>query len=239
MAAGFLLAFEERLMVNPLVIAQDVKKCYRLGQRDLWALKGVSFELLSGEFVALVGRSGSGKTTLLNLIGGLDTPTSGELGINGRNLSSLTDNELTRFRGRSIGYVFQTFNLIPVFSVLENVEYPLFHLSDVSGKERLERARKILNRVGLSEFLEQRPSQLSGGQRQRVAIARALVHNPALVMADEPTANLDSSTATEILDLMFELNRDFKQTIVVASHDPTVIKRAHRVIEISDGIIKI
>lgn len=226
-------------MDKTLISGDGLKKRYLLGQREVWALNGVSFKIDRGEFVALIGRSGSGKTTLLNLIGGLDTPSTGELKIDNQSLGIMSDDELTAFRGRNIGYVFQTFNLIPVLTVIENVEYPLIHAIDVAASARQERAREILGRMGLEgDLIYRRPSQLSGGQRQRVAIARALVHNPKLVMADEPTANLDSATAKEILDLMFSLNQELGQTFVVASHDPVVIKRAHRVIELTDGVAK-
>lgn len=225
-------------MANPIVEVQNVKKSYRMGEGQLWALKGVTFTIEEGEFVALVGRSGSGKTTLLNLLGGLDQPTSGNLSISGTELAKLDDNALTLFRGQKIGYVFQTFNLIPVFSALENVEYPLIHQKHISPQRRKEMAAQSLEQVGLKDFIHQRPSHLSGGQRQRVAIARALVHAPSLIMADEPTANLDSMTAIEILELMFELNRTLKRTFVVASHDQTVIQRAKRIVELTDGVIK-
>jgi len=216
--------------------AKNLAKSYRLGNRDVWALGGVSFTIEKGEFLAFVGSSGSGKTTLLNLLGAIDVQTRGQLEVHGKDLSSLSDLELAKFRSRELGFVFQTFNLLPVLSALENVEYPLLHRR-LRKDEGRERARRILERVGLDKHENHRPDQLSGGQRQRVAIARALVHGPQLVIADEPTANLDKKTAGEILDLMRDLNNETGVTFVFSTHDPLIISRASRTIELSDGKI--
>lgn len=217
------------------VRTSDVQKYYRCGENHVWALRGVSIELAYGEFVALCGSSGSGKTTLLNLLGCLDKPSAGGIHIGGRNVSQMTDRELADFRATRLGFVFQTFNLIPVLSAYENVEYPLLKNRSLSRRERNERVLDALARVGLERFVSHRPGELSGGQRQRVAIARAFVHKPQLIIADEPTANLDRKTAIGILDLMAEMNLSMGLTVVVATHDPLVVERTDRAIQIADG----
>jgi putative ABC transport system ATP-binding protein len=215
---------------------ENVSKSYSLGSTQVWALRDVSLNLAQGEILALCGSSGSGKTTLLNLIGCLTAPTSGKISIGGRDVSGLSDEELSAFRAKSFGFVFQNFNLLPVLSALENVEYALLGFP-LTRAERREKAVAALKLVGLAEVEKHRPDQLSGGQRQRVAIARAFVHSPALIIADEPTANLDKKTAGEILDLMVSLNGTTGSSVIIATHDPIAMARARRKIEISDGKI--
>jgi putative ABC transport system ATP-binding protein len=218
------------------VSVRDVTKTYRLGQVTVTALDGVSLNVKAGEFLAVAGPSGSGKTTLLNLIGCLDTPTSGEIAIDGEAIGGLSSGRRADLRARKLGFIFQTFNLIPVLTAWENVEYPLLlqrRPGDAAG-----RVRTALAQVGLADRARHRPPELSGGQQQRVAIARALVTEPALVLADEPTANLDSRTGQEIVDLMRRLNRERGTTFVFSTHDPRNVNAADRVIEISDGRLR-
>jgi putative ABC transport system ATP-binding protein len=221
--------------MQPLLVAKEVVKNYQLGETIVRALRGVSLSVDSQEFLALAGTSGSGKTTLLNLFGCLDVPTLGKVLFQGTDIQSLSEQSRDHLRAVKIGFIFQTFNLLPVLTALENVEYPLMILNQ-SRKERRERAREALVRVGLEKVLNQRPAQMSGGQRQRVAIARAIVKNPSVILADEPTANLDKRTATEVLDLMQGLNSQEKVTFVFSSHDPLVLGRASRVFHLSDGV---
>lgn len=223
-------------MAETIVSVQNVKKSYKLGRKDVQALAGVTLEIQAREFVALAGSSGSGKTTLLNLIGCLDMPSSGAISVFGLDTQQARDVELSRLRGSRLGFIFQNFNLIPVLSALENVEYGLLHLAS-SRKERRERAEAALVKVGLRERVEHRPDELSGGQRQRVAIARAIVHSPQLIVADEPTAALDKKTAAEILDLLQRLQTEMNVAVVLASHDPLALSRAARVVQLSDGLI--
>ena len=218
------------------VRVDNVHMRYRMGENDVFALRGASFELGRGEFISLCGSSGSGKTTLLNLIGCLDVPTEGEISIGERNVSRMTDDELSDFRSQQLGFVFQTFNLMPVLSAVENVEYPLLKRK-MTQAQRRERAMEVLTQVGLASHASHRPDQLSGGQRQRVAIARAFAHRPELIIADEPTANLDTKTAVEILDLISAMNRDMGVTVIIATHDPLVLTRTRRTIHIGDGKI--
>ena len=214
--------------------AVSVSKRYRVGSEDVWALDGVSLSLGRGEFISLCGSSGSGKSTLLNLVACLDLPTEGEIFIGGRSTRSMSDDELSSFRASRLGFIFQTFNLMPVLSALENVEYPLLR-SSFSASERKELAASALESVGLYHLRAHRPDQLSGGQRQRVAIARSIVHGPELIVADEPTANLDAATAGEILDLIGRLNFKLGVTVIVATHDPNVMKRTGRSVSLADG----
>ena len=214
----------------------DVKKDYHLGETTVHALRGVNLAIESGEFIAILGTSGSGKTTLLNLAGVIDDPTEGEIFINGKSSSRLTDNEKAELRNKMIGYVFQTFNLVSVLSALENVMLPLQIRGGQSSVIRAE-ARRRLEEVGLGAFLQHRPDKLSGGQRQRVAIARALITKPLLIFADEPTANLDHQTASSIIDLMKDLNERDKVTFVFSTHDQRLIDRVGRVVRIDDGKI--
>ena len=214
----------------------DIKKDYHLGETTVHALRGVNLAIESGEFIAILGTSGSGKTTLLNLAGVIDDPTEGEIFINGKSSSRLTDNEKAELRNKMIGYVFQTFNLVSVLSALENVMLPLQIRGGQSPVIRAE-ARRRLEEVGLGDFLQHRPDKLSGGQRQRVAIARALITKPLLIFADEPTANLDHQTASSIIDLMKDLNERDKVTFVFSTHDQRLIDRVGRVVRIDDGKI--
>ncbi|HET7863135.1 MAG TPA: ABC transporter ATP-binding protein [Burkholderiaceae bacterium] len=216
--------------------AQAVCKDYRLGRAVVHALRGASLRIEQGEFVAIKGPSGSGKSTLLHILGGLDRPTSGDVWIGDKHLNEVPDSELAAIRRDAIGFIFQSFNLIPVLSVFGNVELPLM-LQKVPKEERHDRVRRMLHGVGLQDRAEHKTEELSGGQRQRVAIARALVTRPRVVLSDEPTANLDSKTGTEILDLMRQLNRDHKVTLVFATHDHGIVERADRIINILDGQI--
>ena len=212
---------------------QHASKTYGSGATLVYALKDCDFSLASGEFTALSGPSGSGKTTMLNLVGLLDVPSAGTVKVEGTDVSGLTNRELAAIRAKRIGFVFQSFNLIPVLTALENVELAL-QLAHVGGSRR-ERSVKALEQVGLGDKLERRPNQLSGGQQQRVAIARALVKEPALIIADEPTANLDSNTGSEILALMRKMNVDHGTTFLFSTHDPMVMKMARRLVTLHDG----
>ena len=214
----------------------DLRKDYHLGETIVHALRGIDLSIDTGEFIAIWGPSGSGKTTLLNLIGAIDEPTSGQLSIEGKEIQELSDNERTELRNRSIGFVFQGFNLIPVFSALENVMLPLQIRGD-STKNALTKAKLRLDEVGLSDFVRHRPDKLSGGQQQRVAIARALVTSPSLVIADEPTANLDSDTSRRIIDLMRKLNKKDNTTFIFSTHDQRLLDRCDRLVKLSDGKI--
>ena len=215
---------------------RNVKKDYRLGETTVSALRGVNLSIQAGEFIAILGASGSGKTTLLNLAGVIDEPTSGEIVIKGKNISRMTDNEKAELRNGSIGYIFQTFNLVSVLSALENVMLPLQIQAGRSPAIRAE-ARRRLEEVGLGDYLHHRPDKLSGGQRQRVAIARALITKPLLIFADEPTANLDHRTASSIIDLMKDLNEKEMVTFIFSTHDQRLIDRVKRVVRIDDGKI--
>lgn len=219
-----------------LVRVKDVSKCYAFGKQTLMALKNVTLCVLSGEFMALAGPSGSGKSTLLNMIGCIDTPTSGNIYIEGQNTARHSADQLADLRAEKIGFIFQTFNLLPVLSAFENVEYPLLRFP-MDKVERRELVAKYLELVGVNEFAKQRPNQLSGGQRQRVAIARALVTSPAIVLADEPTANLDHKTGESILQLMKRINEGLGTTFIFSTHDPRVMEMAGRVVRLHDGEI--
>ena len=221
----------ERLVIK----GEGLRKDYVLGAETVHALRGVDVEVERNEFVAIMGPSGSGKSTLMNLIGCLDTPSSGEYWLNGNAVSKLTDDELARIRNREIGFVFQTFNLLPRATALHNVELPLIY-AGVPSKVRKERAAAMLTRVGLGERMGHRPAELSGGQRQRVAIARALVNEPAILLADEPTGNLDSQTGAEIMALFEELYAQ-GQTIVLVTHEHDIAEHARRTLTLRDGVI--
>ncbi len=218
----------------PLVEVRDLHKEFSLGEQHVKALRGVDLQYQSGELLGIRGSSGSGKTTLLNLIGCLDYPTSGEIFFEGENVSQLNRKSLTEFRAHKIGFIFQTFNLIPTLSAFENIEYPLVLLKK-NSETRRALVNEALRQVGLTQFGHHRPDQLSGGQRQRVAIARAIVKKPKLILADEPTANLDVQTASEILDVMVNLNRQNQVGFIFTSHDELVLKRATRQIHLVDG----
>jgi putative ABC transport system ATP-binding protein len=219
-----------------LLEMKDVKKTYHLGEVPVPALKGVSLNIAKGEFIAICGPSGSGKSTLLNLIGTIDTPTSGDVIFDGQDVLRMSDHEQTVMRNTAIGYVFQTFNLVPVLSALENVMLPLM-FRKANTNHAKDRAIEQLKAVGLEQFMHHRPNKLSGGQRQRVAIARALAHNPALIIADEPTANLDSETARQILNIMRDLNQQKQITFIFSTHDARLIEQVRRVIWLEDGRI--
>ncbi|MBU1363396.1 MAG: ABC transporter ATP-binding protein [Gammaproteobacteria bacterium] len=220
-----------------VVRIEHVYKDYRLGEQTVQALHDITWSIDAGVFLAISGPSGSGKTTLLNLIGCIDKPTSGKIFINEEDVSEKSANELADIRSRSIGFIFQTFNLLPVLSAAENVEYPLLRRSDISPLERKNRVAYFLEIVGLSNFANHRPNQLSGGQRQRVAIARALAIKPSIILADEPTANLDKATGREILRLMKQINRRLKTTFIFSTHDQKVIDHADRLVQVEDGYI--
>lgn len=228
----------ESLLMS-VVRIEHVYKDYLLGDQKVQALKDITLSFEPGVFLAIAGPSGSGKTTLLNLIGCIDFPTSGKIYINDVDVSGKTVNELADLRNRTIGFIFQTFNLLPVLSAAENVEYPLLQRKDVSPEERKRRVDYFLDIVGLSKFAEHRPNQLSGGQRQRVAIARALAILPSIVLADEPTANLDHKTGEEILSLMKRINRTFNTTFIFSTHDKRVISKADRLVRVEDGQVSI
>lgn len=218
------------------VLIKDASKIYDDGERKIIALDRINLEIKEGEFTCLVGPSGSGKSTLLNLIGGLDTPSSGEVRIGEKNLSVLNSDQLAELRLRDIGFVFQAYNLIPVLSARENVEF-VMHLQGLSAEERRYKAMEVLAKVGLTGLEDRRPGQLSGGQQQRVAVARAIVSKPKLVLADEPTANLDSKTARNLVLLMEELHHKEGITFLFSTHDPVVVELADRVIKLHDGKI--
>jgi len=220
-----------------VVRIEHVSRDFQLGEQTVRALHDITLAIEPGVFLAISGPSGSGKTTLLNLIGCIDKPSSGRILINDQDVSTLSANELADLRARSIGFIFQTFNLLPVLSAAENVEYPLLRRADVSQDERKRRVDYFLDIVGLSKHANNRPNQLSGGQRQRVAIARALAVKPAIVLADEPTANLDKVTGREILKLMKQINRHLKTTFIFSTHDQKVIDHADRLVQMEDGCI--
>ena len=223
--------------MGAIVELKGCTKDYPLGKLTVHALRGVDLAIEEGEFVAIAGPSGSGKTTLLNLVGCVDVPTAGTVVVDGQATAELGDSELTTLRLYKLGFIFQSFNLIPVLNVAQNVEFPLLLQKGVSAAERGRRVAEIVDKVGLTEQIGQRPNELSGGQRQRVAIARALVTRPRIVLADEPTANLDSETGGRILDLMKDLNAADKTTFIFSTHDPDVMARAERVIRLVDGKI--
>jgi putative ABC transport system ATP-binding protein len=219
-----------------IIETRDLWKTYVMGSEEIHALRGVNIVIDKGEYVAIMGPSGSGKSTLMNLIGCLDTPTKGSYLLNGKQVSEMNDNELARIRNEEIGFVFQTFNLLPRATALHNVELPLIY-AGVPAKDRQERARGALTKVELVDRMGHKPNELSGGQRQRVAIARALVNNPSILLADEPTGNLDSKTGVEIMNL-FERLYQAGNTIVLVTHEPDIASHAHRVIHIRDGQVE-
>jgi putative ABC transport system ATP-binding protein len=221
---------------NILIKLEKLDKTYQIGETEVKALKGVNLDILSGEFLAIMGPSGSGKSTLMNIIGLLDRPTSGRYLLEGEEVSSLDKNKLARLRNKKIGFVFQSFNLLSRTSALENAELPLVY-SNISGKERTERAMAALESVGLKGREHHKSNQLSGGEQQRVAIARALLNSPPLIMADEPTGNLDSKTGSEIMDVFQKLNEEKKITLIIVTHDPDIASLAHRRLHLRDGEI--
>jgi putative ABC transport system ATP-binding protein len=219
-----------------LISVKNVTKVFMLGKTEVLALADVTIQAVAGEFLALAGPSGSGKTTLLNLIGCIDQPTSGDIEIDGKNVKGLSSNALADIRLSKLSFIFQTFNLIPVLTAYENVEYPLLK-RNLSASQRRERIEKSLNQVALGKYLRHRPEELSGGQRQRVAIARALVTQPKIILADEPTANLDQKTGQHILEIMKKINQEQKTLFVFSTHDPNVLSMASRIVSIRDGKI--
>jgi len=221
-----------------LIELRDIHKTYYLGEMDVPVLKGISLHVTQGELVALMGTSGSGKSTLMNILGCLDHPTTGEYWLDGEEISGLSAKQRARVRKRMIGFVFQTFNLLPRTSALENVMMPLAYVEDILERQMRQRATELLQKVGLAERLDHQPSQLSGGQQQRVAIARALVNQPHILLADEPTGNLDSRTSEEILQMFQGLNRSDGLTIILVTHDPDVANHAQRIVRIRDGLIE-
>jgi len=221
--------------MEPLISFKDVHKTYDMGQAQVRALDGISLEIEKGAYLAIMGPSGSGKSTLMNVIGCLDSPTSGSYKLKGQEIGTLVDDELARIRNREIGFIFQTFNLLPRTDALQNVELPLIY-SGISRKERHERAKRALEAVGLGDRMHHRPNEMSGGQRQRVAIARALVNDPSILLADEPTGNLDSRTGEEIMALIDRLHAE-GNTLILVTHEDELARRAERVIRLRDGQI--
>ena len=222
--------------MEEIIKTKDIVKLYVMGTEELYALKGVSMTIHKNEYVAIMGPSGSGKSTFMNIIGCLDTPTSGSYDLNGQNVSEMDDNELATVRNKEIGFVFQTFNLLPRSNALHNVELPLIY-SGISRSIRIEMAEQALLNVGLQDRMTHKPNELSGGQRQRVAIARALVNNPSIILADEPTGNLDSKTGDEIMELFDNLH-SLGNTIILVTHEDFIAEHAHRVIKLRDGLIE-
>lgn len=226
---------EKTLNPNPLVEFVDIYKIYKMGDSEVRALDGVSFSVFEGEFVAIIGQSGSGKSTCMNIIGCLDVPTSGTYILNGRDVSKLTDDEQAEIRNKTLGFIFQQYNLLPKLSILDNVKLPLLY-KGLRDSEQTERAMEALKRVGIADKYHHKPSQLSGGQQQRASIARALAGSPSVILADEPTGALDSKTSNEVIEFLIELNQQ-GNTIILITHDNQIASRAKRVIRIHDGKI--
>ncbi len=223
-------------MTEWVVDARKITKVFQMGDVQVHALRGLSTQIAEGEVVAIMGPSGSGKSTLMNIIGCLDRPTSGEYYLDGERVAEMTDDQLANIRNRKVGFVFQSFNLLPRATALTNVELPLRYAQN--GKNRRKRAIEALESVGLADRMFHRPNELSGGQQQRVAIARALVNNPAIVMADEPTGNLDTTSGDDIMDLLLKLNKEQGTTLIIVTHDPEIAERALRIIHIRDGMVE-
>ena len=224
------------LMKNPLIKITNIKRDFVLGNEIVYVLKGIDLEINKGEYVALMGPSGSGKSTLMNLLGCLDTPTSGSYILNGKNVSQMKDDELAEIRNKEIGFVFQTFNLLPRTTALDNVALPMIY-AGYSKSERTIRATQVLKQVNLGDRMDHQPNQLSGGQRQRVAVARALVNKPSIILADEPTGNLDSKTSLEIMKLFGDIHAE-GNTVILVTHEEEIAAYAHRVIRLRDGVIE-
>jgi len=222
-------------MAEPVILAENLTKVYKMGDVEVQALRGLSLQIDKGEVVAVVGPSGSGKSTLMNILGCLDRPSDGEYTLDGERVAKLNDDQLANVRNRKVGFIFQSFNLLSRATALSNVELPLRYSG--ASKGRRERARQSLIAVGLEDRINHRPYELSGGQQQRVAIARALVNNPAIIMADEPTGNLDSKVGQEIMDLLLKLNRESGTTLIIVTHDPKIAAQTQRTIRIRDGVV--
>ncbi len=220
----------------PVIHIENLRKSYYLGKQELKVLKGISLDIYKNEYVALMGPSGSGKSTLMNILGCLDSPTSGKYVLNNQDVSKMSDDELAEIRNKEIGFVFQQFNLLPRLSAAENVALPLIY-NGTAKKERMERALVMLERVGLADRSHHKPNELSGGQNQRVAIARALINNPAIILADEPTGNLDSKTSIEIMDI-FEKIQQEGNTVILVTHEEDIALRAHKIVRLKDGLIE-
>jgi putative ABC transport system ATP-binding protein len=223
-------------MAESLISITNIKRDFPLGNEIVYVLKGIDLEIKKGEYVALMGPSGSGKSTLMNILGCLDTPTSGTYILNGKHVSEMQDDELAGIRNKEIGFVFQTFNLMPRTTALDNVALPMVY-AGYSKSERIERASEVLKQVGLDDRMDHKPNQLSGGQRQRVAVARALVNKPSIILADEPTGNLDSKTSVEIMNLFNEIHAN-GNTVILVTHEEDIAAYAHRIIRLRDGIIE-
>jgi len=223
-------------MAKPLIKISNLKRDFQLGNETIYVLKGIDLKINKGEYVALMGPSGSGKSTLMNLLGCLDTPTSGTYILNGKDVSQMHDDDLAEIRNKEIGFVFQTFNLLPRTTALENVALPMIY-AGYSKQERTERATEVLHQVNLSDRMDHQPNQLSGGQRQRVAIARALVNKPSIILADEPTGNLDSKTSIEIMNLFNDIHKN-GNTVILVTHEEDIAQYAHRIIRLKDGMIE-
>jgi putative ABC transport system ATP-binding protein len=222
-------------MSDQVIIADNLRKIYQMGDVEVQALRGLSCTIDRGEVVAIVGPSGSGKSTLMNILGCLDHPTTGDYYLDGEHVSELRDDQLANIRNRKVGFIFQSFNLLSRATALSNVELPLRYSGTNTGRK--ERAREALTEVGLGDRMTHKPTELSGGQQQRVAIARAIVNNPAIIMADEPTGNLDSKVGQEIMDLLLNLNKEIGTTLIIVTHDPKVAAQAQRIIRIKDGVV--
>ncbi|MEY2739785.1 MAG: hypothetical protein RL259_1694 [Bacteroidota bacterium] len=223
-------------MAESLISITNIKRDFPLGNEIVYVLKGIDLDIKKGEYVALMGPSGSGKSTLMNILGCLDTPTSGTYILNGKHVSEMQDDELAGIRNKEIGFVFQTFNLMPRTTALDNVALPMVY-AGYSKSERIERATEVLKQVGLDDRMDHKPNQLSGGQRQRVAVARALVNKPSIILADEPTGNLDSKTSVEIMNLFNEIHTN-GNTVILVTHEEEIAAYAHRIIRLRDGIIE-
>lgn len=222
--------------MESIISVRNLRKTYLMGSTKVHALKSIDLDIHKNEFVALMGPSGSGKSTLMNLLGCLDTPSEGDYILNGNNVSTMLDADLAEIRNKEIGFVFQTFNLLPRLSALENVALPLVY-AGVSKRERRERATEVLSNVGLGDRIDHKPNELSGGQRQRVAVARALVNRPSIILADEPTGNLDTKTSIEIMEI-FEKIHNLGNTIILVTHEPDIAEHAHRIVRLRDGLIE-